>query len=142
MRFPSGQPWWQNGTPHSMQRAPWSRSSSSGSARTNSRWSPIRSPGTRSGGSARLNFLKAPSSPTLRGLFRFGLAREQAVPACRHRLIAVTLERRAIVLRHDLDEAKLCALPVVEDASRKGCPGAPLVLLDELAHDRDVVDRQ
>jgi hypothetical protein len=26
MRFPSGQPWWQNGTPQSMQRPAWRRS--------------------------------------------------------------------------------------------------------------------
>ena len=31
IRLPSGQPLWQNGTPHSMQRAPWSRSPSTGS---------------------------------------------------------------------------------------------------------------
>ena len=36
IRFPSGQPLWQNGTPHSMQRAPWSRRPSSGSDSTNS----------------------------------------------------------------------------------------------------------
>src|SRR5437764_15063746 len=46
-----------------MQRAPCSRSSTSGSWRTNSRWSPTRSAGGRSGVSARENFLKPPTSP-------------------------------------------------------------------------------
>ena len=36
IRLPSGQPLWQNGTPHSMQRAPWSRRPCSGSDSTNS----------------------------------------------------------------------------------------------------------
>ena len=29
IRFPSGHPWWQNGIPQSMHRAPWARSFSS-----------------------------------------------------------------------------------------------------------------
>src|SRR3954451_15137160 len=47
-----------------MQRAPCSRSSTSGSWRTNSKWSPTRSAVARSGVSARENFLNPPSSPT------------------------------------------------------------------------------
>ena len=63
MRFPSGQPLWQNGTPHSMQRAPCARSVASGSGTTNSRWSCTRSAGGRSDVSARAILRNAPSAP-------------------------------------------------------------------------------
>src|SRR5436309_9776003 len=125
----------------------------------NSRWSPTRSPGARSGGSARVNFLKPPISPisglpgdvaapearrTLPGrplsnsLFGFGFAGEEAVAARRHRLIAVTLERGAVVVRHHLHEAELRLFPVVQQPCRDVGAGAPLVFLDELADEQRI----
>src|SRR3954452_8785183 len=65
MRFPSGQPLWQNGTPHSMQRAPCSASSWSGRWSRNSLKSPTRSFGSRSGTPTRWTLRNAPSSPTV-----------------------------------------------------------------------------
>src|SRR4051812_24292028 len=122
-----------------MHRAPCSRSSTSGSVRTNSRWSPTRSAGARSGVSARENFLKPPTSPTLRRLLRLGLAREEAVPAGRDRTVVMPLERGAVVVRHHLHEPELHRLPAVE--SVRGHPGAgpPLVLLDQLLDDAQVI---
>src|SRR3954463_137184 len=66
MRLPSGQPLWQNGTPHSMHRAPWAASSSSGRRTRNSL--KACSPAMRSVGSSylipeRSILRKPPSSP-------------------------------------------------------------------------------
>src|ERR1700709_1703177 len=66
MRFPSGQPLWQNGTPHSMQRAPCAWSSASGRRTRNSL--KVLSPSIRWAGSSyttpeRWIFRKPPSSP-------------------------------------------------------------------------------
>src|SRR4051812_18108909 len=72
MRFPSGQPLWQNGTPHSMQRAPWAASSSSGRWTTNSWKSPTRSAGSRDVTPWRSIFRKPPSSPISRRSRRCG----------------------------------------------------------------------
>src|SRR3954470_7491272 len=138
MRFPSGQPWWQNGTPHSMQRAPWCCSSTSGSVRTNSRWSPTRSCGSRSSCSARENFLKPPTSPTMR-LLVLALAREEPVPAGRDRLVAVLLERGAVVVRHHLHEAELRRLPVVEQPCGDDGIGAALVLVQQLTQEIQIL---
>src|SRR4051794_20671456 len=81
MRLPSGQPLWQKGTPHSMQRAPWAASSSSG-RRTRNSWN-ARSPATRCTGSLyatpeRSIFRKPPSSPIAARL-RAGLRRDAPV---------------------------------------------------------------
>ena len=38
IRFPSGQPWWQNGMPQSMQRAAWVRSAAVGKASSPPAW--------------------------------------------------------------------------------------------------------
>ena len=43
MMLPSGQPSWQKGTPQSMQRAPWARSSVSAMGSANSRQCRMRS---------------------------------------------------------------------------------------------------
>src|SRR5829696_10597661 len=67
MRFPSGQPEWQNGTPHSMQRAPCSRSSGTVRPSWNSLKSWTRSPIGRLRPSTRLILRNPPSSP-MRGL--------------------------------------------------------------------------
>src|SRR6266566_1043045 len=124
-----------------MHRAPCWRSSTSGSWRTNSKWSPTRSAVPRSGVSARENFLNPPSSPTtLCRLFGLGLAGEEAVPAGRHRLVAMALERGAVVVRHHLHEPELRFLPVVEDVSRDGRVGASLVLLDQLAKHAQILE--
>src|SRR3954447_16763808 len=66
MRLPSGQPLWQNGTPHSMHRAPWAASSSSGRRTRNSL--KACSPAMRCVGSSYLTpersiLRKPPSSP-------------------------------------------------------------------------------
>ena len=52
----------------------------------------------------------------LSGFLGFGLAREEAVPASRDRVVVMALECRAVVVRHHLDEAGLRVLPVGEDA--------------------------
>src|SRR5947209_11920531 len=105
MRLPSGQPLWQNGTPHSMQRAPCRPSSVSERCRTNSRKSPTRSCGSRSGTPTRWTFRKAPSSPIERDL----LLRVEALAAGRDRvlggrgglLLGELLEDAAVVLGED-----------------------------------------
>src|SRR6266536_6433706 len=123
-----------------MQRAPWCCSSTSGSARMNSRWSPTRSRGARSGGSARVNFLKPPISPIrpLGRLFCLGLAGEEAVAARRDRLVSVALEGGAVVVRHHLHEGMKGGVPVVQQTRCDGRLGTPLMLGDELAHDARV----
>src|SRR4051794_15496191 len=80
MRFPSGQPSWQNGTPQSMQRAPWSRSCGSGRTPKISRWSRTRSPGSRSGMGTRWMWRKPLGSPMVKGRAAY-LNRETAPPA-------------------------------------------------------------
>src|SRR3712207_5539753 len=108
MRLPSGQPLWQNGTPHSMQRAPCSASSVSGRWRTNSLKSPTRSRGSRSGTPTRWTFRKAPSSPIDRVLLR-----EEALAAGRDSRLGARgglllggelLEHAPVVGGEDLDE--------------------------------------
>src|SRR4051795_5627799 len=107
MRLPSGQPLWQNGTPHSMQRAPCSESSVSGRWRTNSLKSPTRSCGSRSGTPTRWTFINAPSPPTQRA----PVVGEDAVAPGGDLLRAglllfggELLEHAAVVLGEDLDE--------------------------------------
>src|SRR4051812_17630686 len=107
IRLPSGQPLWQNGTPHSMQRAPCSASSVSGRWSTNSLKSPTRSFGSRSGTPTRWTFRNAPSSP----IERDALLGQEALAARGHRLRAgllllggELLEHAAVVLGEDLDE--------------------------------------
>src|SRR5712691_3057629 len=153
MRLPSGHPWWQNGTPHSMQRAPCCFSSTSGSVLTNSRWSPTRSRGSRSGVSARAIFLKAPSSPTrnpngrqpgceatwLRDLGRvsrgrlLGLPGVKAVAAGRDR--GKLLERAAVVVWHHLHERR----PLGEYPRSDGRARALEMLRDERTHGLEVL---
>src|SRR4051794_18718027 len=136
MRLPSGQPLWQNGTPHSMQRAPCSASSVSGRCRTNSLKSCTRSSGARSGTPTRWTFKKAPSSPIERHL----LLRVEALPPGRHGLLGrlvlllrELLEHAAVVLGEDLDELGGQVVPLVEHALPDGRPGARDVLGDEVA---------
>src|SRR3954447_485360 len=81
MRFPSGQPLWQNGTPHSMHRAPCAARSSSGRRTRNSL--NACSPATRSTGSSygmpeRSILRKPPSSPIAAHL-RAGLRHDAPV---------------------------------------------------------------
>src|SRR4051794_28532712 len=125
IRLPSGQPLWQNGTPHSMQRAPCSASSRSGRCSTNSRKSPTRSLGSRSGTPTRWTFRKAPSSP----IERHPLLREEALAAGgdgrllgarRLLLLRELLEHAAVVLREELHELRRQVLPVVEHRPADG----------------------
>src|SRR4051812_30103841 len=115
MRFPSGQPLWQNGTPHSMQRAPCSASSRSPRWSTNSLKSPMRSCGSRSGTPTRWTFRKAPSSPTVD---------HEPFAGGRHRGLLLLggelLEHALVVGREDLDELRRQRLPLVEDALADG----------------------
>src|SRR4051794_3840804 len=73
IRLPSGQPEWQNGTPQSMQRAPWSRSPSSASGSWYSAKSCTRSSIGRLLGLTRWSFRKPPSSPIEREHLLLGL---------------------------------------------------------------------
>src|SRR4051794_3315348 len=137
MRLPSGQPLWQNGTPHSMQRAPWSASSRSLRWRTNSLKSWTRSDGSRSGTPTRWIFRKAPSSPIERHL----LGTEEPLAAGGHRaargllLLALELlEHAAVVLGEDLDELRHQVVEAVEHPLPHGRAGALDVLGDQVAH--------
>src|SRR3954471_15701925 len=138
MRFPSGHPLWQNGTPHSMQRAPCSASSRSGRCSTNSRKSPTRSLGSRSGTPTRWTFRKAPSSP----IERHPLLGEEALAAGGDGrllgglflLLRELLEHAAVVLREQLHELRRQVLPVVEHRLADRRVGARDVLGDEVAH--------
>src|SRR3954470_21765205 len=135
MRLPSGQPLWQNGTPHSMQRAPCSASSVSGRWSTNSRKSPTRSVGSRSGTPTRWTFRKAPSSP----IERHPLLGEEALAARRDRLLGrrlllggKLLEHAPVVLGEDLDELRRHRLPLVEHPLPDRRIGARDVLGDQV----------
>src|SRR3954470_8082673 len=123
MRFPSGQPLWQNGTPHSMQRAPCSESSMSGRWSTNSLKSPMRSCGSRSGTPTRWTFRNAPSSP---------MVDHEPLARGRHRrlglLLGELLEHALVVGREDLDELGGELVPAVQDAPPDGRLGARDVL--------------
>src|SRR3954469_10201914 len=137
MRLPSGQPLWQNGTPHSMHRAPCSASSVSGRWRTNSLKSPTRSDGSRSGTPTRWIFRKAPSSP----IEGHPLLREEALAAGRHGLRArlrllggQLLEHAAVVLREDLDELGGRLVPGVEPPLADRRAGPRHMLGDQVAH--------
>src|SRR5579884_3406835 len=114
-----------------MQRAPCSCSSTSGSVRTNSRWSETRSAGGRSGVSTRANFLKPPTSPIRSGLLALRLAREDTEAAGRDRPVAVFVERAAVVVRHHLHEAG----PRCEHALGERRARALQVLLHECPHE-------
>src|SRR4051794_11081018 len=147
IRLPSGQPLWQNGTPHSMQRAACSRSSASGSVPTNSRMSPTRSAGARSGASSLVTFLNAPMRPIslpppgVRRLWEteshdssrdrvLGLAGDEADAAGGERQV----EHRLVVVRHHLREAG--RVPARDQA--RGDRGARAfdVLAEQLEHFR------
>src|SRR4051812_19123351 len=73
IRFPSGQPEWQNGMPQSMQRAPCSRSPSTASGSWYSAKSFTRSSIGRLRGFTRSSFRKPPSSPIEREHLLLGL---------------------------------------------------------------------
>src|SRR3954452_17240867 len=128
MRLPSGQPLWQNGTPHSMQRAPWSASSVSGRWSRNSLKSPIRSCGSRSGTPTRWTFRNAPSSPTI-DHEPFAGGRERRLGLLGREL----LEHALVVGGEHLDELRRQRLPLVEDAPADRRIGARDVLGDEVA---------
>src|SRR3954462_9729196 len=137
IRLPSGQPLWQNGTPHSMQRAPCSASSVSGRWRTNSLKSLTRSSGERSGTPTRWIFRKAPSSPIERHL----LLRVEALAAGRDGLLGrgglllgELLEHAAVVLGEDLDELRSQLVPGVEHPLPDRRVRARDVLGDQVAH--------
>src|SRR3954451_22952430 len=153
MRLPSGQPLWQNGTPHSMQRTPCSASSRSLRWRTNSLKSCTRSLGSRSGTPTRWIFRNAPSSPIERHL----LGAEEPLAAGGHRaprgllLLALELlEHAAVVLGEDLDELRHELVEALEHAAADGRAGALDVLGDQVAHldgvglvhRRDVLDER
>src|SRR4051812_20503236 len=139
IRFPSGQPLWQNGTPHSMHRAPCSASSVSGRWSRNSLKSPTRSCGSRSGTPTRWTLRNAPSSPTV-DHEPFAGGRERRLGLLGREL----LEDALVVGREDLDELRRQGLPQVEDAPADRRLGARDVLGHEVA-DLDrvaLVDRE
>src|SRR5579885_263573 len=149
MRFESGQPEWQNGTPHSMQRPACRRSSASGSVPTNSRRSRMRSRGSRSGGSRRGASMKPRSLPTtsapsdMTGAWHgdwiaasrcgLGLADEAADAARRPGVLAELVERAPEVVRHHLYEA--VRVPRRQHACRDGRARPLAVLGDERPHE-------
>src|SRR3954470_8811898 len=121
-----------------MQRAPCRASSRSGRCRTNSRKSPTRSLGSRSGTPTRWIFKKAPSSP----IERHPLLGQEALAAGGHGLlggarglllVGELLEHAAVVLGEDLDELRRQRLPLVEHAPADGRVGARDMLGDEVA---------
>src|SRR5262249_6748657 len=57
-------------------------------------------------------------------------------------MVAMLLERRAVVVGHDLYERALCGQPVVEQPPGDRRVGTPLVLLEQLADGGDVVRRE
>src|SRR3954471_3894027 len=119
-----------------MQRAPCSASSRSGRWSTNSRKSPTRSLGSRSGTPTRWTFRKAPSSPIeghpLLGQEAFAAGRDRLLRG-RRLLLRELLEHAAVVLREDLDELRGEALPLVEHPLPDRRVGAHDVLGDEVA---------
>src|SRR5256885_11044584 len=137
MRLPRGQPLWQNGTPHSMHRAPCSASSRSLRWSTNSLKSCTRSLGSRSGTPTRWIFKKAPSSPIEGHL----LGAEEPLATGGHRaprglvLLALELlEHAAVVLGEDLDELRHEIVEALEHPPADGRGGALDVLGDQVAH--------
>src|SRR3954454_19944077 len=136
IRLPSGQPLWQNGTPHSMQRAPCSASSVSARWSTNSLKSLTRSSGARSGTPTRWTFRKAPNLPIERDL----LGGVEALAAGRDGLLRrlllflrELLEHAPVVLREHLHELRSELVPVVEHALPDRRIRACDVLGDEVA---------
>src|SRR5438093_45020 len=115
MMLPSGQPWWQNGMPQSMQRAACFFSSSWGKGRYTSFQSRSRSPTGRVGHFLRLISRKPVTLPTRRpdelGERRFAALGPRA---------RFCEEDAPVVLRHHLDESGLQLDPVVQDLSRVG----------------------
>src|SRR3989344_606020 len=128
MMLPSGQPWWQNGMPQSMQRAPCFFNSSSASGSITWRQSRTRSATGRYGCFARLNSMKPVALPMRRlhpclvlghaGLARLGDGREHAL----------------VILRDDPDELRLRGLPVVEQLLRQRRAGVLRVAAQQLLH--------
>src|SRR3954453_3464291 len=132
MRFPSGQPLWQNGTPHSMQRAPCAASSSTGRSTRNSLRSAARSPGSRYLAPERSIFRNAPSSPidvALPGHEALAAGRDRLALRVALLLLARPLLKHALVVgREDLDELRAQRVELVEHALADRRAGAAHVL--------------
>src|SRR3954454_19850750 len=116
IRFPSGQPEWQNGMPQSMQRAPWSFSSGSASGSWYSSKSFTRCGIGRFGPITRWIFRKPPTSPIARQHLLCGLfldlllgARRAARTACGAGPIG---SDRGILLLAGLAHARGLLMPV------------------------------
>src|SRR4051794_24479888 len=131
IRLPSGQPEWQNGTPHSMQRAPWSRRPAIGSCCWYSWKSPTRSATGRLGPLRRSIRRKPPSSP-MRG---HHTVLDRARGGGGRRLVARLLgalgglaQGALVVPRHHLDPGAGELVPVLEHPARDAAIGALGVL--------------
>src|SRR4051812_38519113 len=133
MRFPSGQPTWQNGMPQSMHRAAWVRRWSAGNGSYTSRQSRRRTGTERRAGSSRPYFMNPVGSPTGRRHDR--LVHVDAPLLRDPRRLQHPLE----VLRHDLLEPLQLVVPVAEDARRDLGSGLGLVPPDRRAQELDVV---
>src|SRR5512135_406526 len=144
-------PVWQNGTPQSMQRAPWLRSRFSSRCGWNSSQSPMRSMGARSTGSSRrysMNPVGFPIVVLCRSVaadarevarillagFHDGLVADQAA-LFRPRDAG---EHALVVLRDDLDELRQHVVPAVQHEARAFARGVRQVALDEPAHLADL----
>src|SRR2546421_1053112 len=138
MILPSGQPWWQNGMPQSMQRAACFLSSSEGKGRETSFQSRSRSATGRVGHFLRPISRKPVTLPTglpagapdqlgERGLAPLGLGP------------GLGQQHALVVLRHDAHEARLLPAPVVEDPCGIGRARVLDVAADQVAHEGDLV---
>src|SRR5687767_512465 len=137
MTLPSGQPWWQNGMPQSMQRAPCSRTSASGAGRYTSFQSRMRSAMGRAGTLARLISMNPATLPIggsdPRDWLCHGVRRDSGGRSAR--------EQHSLVLaRHDLDEALARRAPLGQDTRAGGTLRVPHVAADHRPHEIDVLD--
>src|SRR4029077_12620290 len=119
MMLPSGQPVWQNGTPQSMQRAPWVRTFSSAKSRYTSDQSLIRSRTGRRSGVSRPNSTKPVTLP-MRDLSRERGHRRWYMLWRRNRYSGCNLKFRDAehslkFVREHFDELGQQAVPVLEN---------------------------
>src|SRR6516225_986561 len=137
MRFPRGHPSWQKGTPQSMQRAPWRRRASVAHGSMTWRQSWRRSATGRYGCLPRLNSTKPVTFPTALPVRPF---HDRALPRDSLRLGPLHgVEGTLVVARHDLDEAPLSRVPLLEEALGHARPRVTDVLAEERADRLDIL---
>src|SRR5690606_7457370 len=144
----TGQPFsdWQNGTPQSMQRAPWILRCSSEACVKISAKSPMRSRASRYGTLFFGYFMKPSGLPITNDPQTRSTALGEytgvLVVDVRFDLFVVALalgEHALVVDRHDFDEAREARRPLLEHARGHGRARVLLVQLDHLAQLDDVL---